>query len=235
MSGHILLEGGAEFGGKMVEPDLRAIQLAGGLQARIGVIPTAAAPDHNDQRAGRNAVNWFTHLGAQQVELVPLVDRRSAELPAIVEALLRCRLVYMLGGFPDYLAQTLAGSSAWKAAMQAYLAGVVVGGSSAGAMVLCQYYYDPDRQQAAAGLDLLHHTCVIPHHNSFGKDWAPHLADLLPGILLIGIDERTGMIDDALGGGWTVYGQGAVTLYQDGHKVGAYQRGEVFTLPVTTS
>ena len=29
--GHILLEGGAEFGGQMAAPDRRAIELAGGL------------------------------------------------------------------------------------------------------------------------------------------------------------------------------------------------------------
>ncbi len=47
MRGYILLEGGAEFGGYMAEPDLRAIQLAGGLEAVVSIIPTAAAPDHN--------------------------------------------------------------------------------------------------------------------------------------------------------------------------------------------
>ena len=35
MPGHILLAGGAEFGGRMAEPDLRAIELAGGVDARI--------------------------------------------------------------------------------------------------------------------------------------------------------------------------------------------------------
>jgi cyanophycinase len=235
MSGYILLEGGAEFGGKMAEPDMRAIQLAGGIEQRIGVLPTAAAPDHNDQRAGRNAVDWFRHLGGRQVEVIPLVDRRSAELPSILESLLQCRLIYMLGGFPDYLGKTLARSSAWKTVLDAYRAGAVVGGSSAGAMVLCQHYYDPAQGRTAAGLDLLHGVCVIPHHNSFGKDWAAHLAELLPGILLIGIDERTGILDDAPDGGWTVYGQGAVTLYWAGQISGKYHAGEIFTLPASAT
>ncbi len=30
MKGYLLLEGGAEFGGQMAEPDLRAIELAAG-------------------------------------------------------------------------------------------------------------------------------------------------------------------------------------------------------------
>ena len=56
MQGYLLLEGGAEFGGQMSEPDRRAIELAGGPSAQISIIPTAAAPDNNHQRAGRNGV-----------------------------------------------------------------------------------------------------------------------------------------------------------------------------------
>ena len=57
---------------------------------------------------------------------------------------------------------------------------------------------------------------MIPHHNTFGKGWAPKLAAMLPGVVLIGIDEQTGMIDDGPQGLWTVYGKGAVTLYREG-------------------
>ncbi len=37
--GYLLLEGGAEFGGAMREPDLRAIELAGGFEAPIRIFP----------------------------------------------------------------------------------------------------------------------------------------------------------------------------------------------------
>ena len=65
--GYLLLEGGAEFGGRMSEPDLRAIELAGGFDAPICIIPTAAAPDHNHKRAGNNGIRWFKSLGAKKV------------------------------------------------------------------------------------------------------------------------------------------------------------------------
>jgi hypothetical protein len=71
---------------------------------------------------------------------------------------------------------------------------------------------------------------VLPHHDTFGKRWAPRLGDLLPSSVLIGIDERTGMLDDGNGGQWGVYGQGAVTLYRGG-RVTVYLDGEHFTLP----
>ena len=54
MRGHLLLEGGAEFGGRMAEADRRAIELAGGAEAPICIIPTAAAPDNNHEHAGEN-------------------------------------------------------------------------------------------------------------------------------------------------------------------------------------
>jgi hypothetical protein len=50
---------------------------------------------------------------------------------------------------------------------------------------------------------------------------------LLPEAVLIGIDEGTGMIDDPSDGGWTVYGQGTVTLYRGLH-VDTFGVGDTF-------
>jgi cyanophycinase len=227
MAGIILLEGGAEFGGKMSEPDLRAIELAGGLDASICVIPAAAAPDHNQERAGRNAEGWFRSLGARQVNVLPLIDRPSANQPEIASELRKARFIYMLGGFTHYLGQTLLGSLCWEAILNAYNSGAVVGGSSAGAMVLCQTYYDPSAGRVREGLNLVSNACLIPHHDSFGKGWAPKLRQLLPEATLTGIDERTGMLDDGGQGRWRVYGQGTVTIYQQ--ETSIYRRGEVFS------
>lgn len=230
MQGYLLLEGGAEFGGQMAQPDLRAIELAGGFDAPISIIPTAAAPDNNHQRAGRNGVNWFKSLGVKRVESLALIDKASANDPAIVNAISRSRLIYMLGGFTGYLGETLRGSASWQAMLQAYSHGAVIAGSSAGAMVMCQYYFDPGKRQVVEGLGLLPNTCVLPHHNTFGKNWAQQLTTFLPNVVLLGIDERTGMLDDGDGGrktGWHVYGQGAVTLYRGGQPA-AYNAGMSF-------
>jgi len=230
MQGYLLLEGGAEFGGQMSEPDRRAIECAGGLSAQISIIPTAAAPDNNHQRAGRNGVSWFKSLGATQVESLPLIDKASANDPSIVNAISQSRLIYMLGGFTGYLGETLKHSASWQAMLQAYSNGAVIAGSSAGAMVMCQYYFDPGKRRIVEGLGLLLNTCVLPHHNTFGKGWAQQLTSLLPRVVLLGIDERTGMIDDSEEGrkiGWCVYGQGAITLYRGGKPV-VHQTGERF-------
>lgn len=231
MAGYILLEGGAEFGGRMSEPDTRAIELAGGVDAAISIIPTAAAPDNNDRRAGQNGVNWFKRLGATNVEAVPVIDRNSANDVALASTLRQSRLLYLLGGFTGYLGETLKNSLCLTALQDAYAAGAVIAGSSAGAMVLCQYYYDPGQRKLVEGLAFVPNTCVLPHHNTFGKNWAAQLSTLLSDAVLLGIDERTGMLDDGLAGkktGWHVYGQGAVTLYKRGVPT-RYDRGQAFT------
>ena len=230
MEGYLLLAGGAEFGGLMSLPDRRALELAGGPAAPIAIIPTAAAPDNNHQRAGNNGVRWFRELGAGNVSMIPIIDKASANDPHLAEQMRQSRLIYLLGGFPGHLGETLRDSLCWQAALEAYAHGAVLAGSSAGAMVLCQYYFDPARKQVNEGLNLLPNTCVLPHHNTFGQSWSQRLTGLLPGVVLIGIDERTGLIDDSPGArrdSWRVYGQGDVTLYRQGQQV-IYRAGQQF-------
>ena len=214
--GYILIEGGAEFGGQMAEPDRQAILLAGGPDVPISIIPAAAAPDNNHQRAGRNGVDWFRRLGAAHVSALPLIDGPSANKPEIAESLAKSKLIYLLGGFPQYLAQTLSGSRSWQAILSAYLSGAVIAGSSAGAMVLCKYYYDPVSSRVVEGLNLVERICILPHHNTFGKDWVPSLKHQLPEIILFGIDEETGALSNTSQENWRVYGKGKTTLYHSG-------------------
>jgi cyanophycinase len=215
--GYILLAGGAEFSGRMAKPDRRAIELAGGLDAAISIIPAAAAPDNNHQRAANNGIRWFKKLGAVNVAALPLIDRKSADEPAVIGALQRSKMIYMLGGFPRHLAQSLAGSRSWQAILAAHQAGAVVAGSSAGAMILCDHFYDPYEKNIFDGLGLIPGACILPHHDTFGKSWAPELAQRLPGVLLIGIDEQTGMLNDGPAHHWQIYsdGVGGVTLYKN--------------------
>jgi cyanophycinase len=229
MAGYLLLEGGAEFGGQMSVPDRRAIELAGGYHARISIIPTAAAPDNNHQRAGNNGVRWFRSLGATNVELLPLIDPASANDSGIVASIRQSRLIYMLGGFTGYLGETLKGSASGRAMIDAYEAGAVIAGSSAGAMVMCRYYYNPERGQVVEGLNFVPNTCVLPHHNTFGKRWATQLSKLLPNAVLLGIDEQTGMLDDGSDKtSWRVYGRGVVTIYRNGQPT-IYSSGQQFS------
>jgi cyanophycinase len=226
--GYLLLEGGAEFGGRMSGPDLRAIELAGGFDSPICILPTAAAPDQNHKRAGDNGIRWFKRLGATNVFALEVIDPASANDDSLAASVRTSRLIYLLGGFPRHLSEALAGSACWRAAMDAYHQGAVIAGSSAGAMVLCEYYYDPYGKKLLRGLNLIPNACVLPHHNNLGKAWASRLKTLLPDATLIGIDEETGMLDDA-DGGWRVYGAGEVTLYFT-EQIQRHAPGSIFPL-----
>jgi cyanophycinase len=230
MSGYILLEGGAEFGGHMAVPDRRALMLAGGLDALVSIVPAAAAPDNNHQKAGQNGVRWFRSLGATQVTSLPLIDRAAAEDPVIVDILRRSALIYLLGGFPGHIGRTLADSAAWQAILAAHRTGAVIAGSSAGAMVLCEHYYDPHSQSIVRGLNLLPAMCVLPHHDTFGKSWAAGLRKLLRDSILVGIDEETGLLNDAPHGRWRPYGKGCVTVYRN-HQCEEICIGDTVALP----
>jgi cyanophycinase len=227
--GYLLLEGGAEFGGRMREPDLRAIELAGGFNTPLRIIPTAAAPDQNHVHAGNNGIRWFLSLGARDVVSLPLIDKASATDENVVQLLRDAKMIYLLGGFTHYLGHTLKDSLAWNAAMDAYNNGGVIAGSSAGAMVMCEFYYDPYEGRIHEGLNLVPNSLVLPHHNTFGKKWAPKLTKEIPSVTLLGIDEQTGMLNDGDDDTWNVYGAGEVVLYRNG-RVETYNAGESFSI-----
>jgi cyanophycinase len=227
--GYLLLEGGAEFGGRMSEPDRVALDLAGGLNVPVRILPTAAAPDHNHRRAGDNGASWFASLGATDVAVTYVIDDASANNEAIAHELRNAKLIYLLGGFPGHLERTLANSKAWEATLEAYRNGAVIAGSSAGAMVLCEHYFDPYEGKLLKGLNLIPNACVIPHHGAGTHRWANDLLRQLPGVTLIGIAEQTGIVDDGNARRWTVSGRGEVTLYRGG-AVQRHGRGERFRL-----
>jgi cyanophycinase len=113
--------------------------------------------------------------------------------------------------------------------LTAYEVGAVLGGSSAGAMVLCEHYYDPFQEKVYEGLGLLPGTCVIPHYDTFGHGWLDLLLTFLPDTIFIGIDEQTGMINTELKSRWQVYGKGTVTLCR-GNEKSTFGPGQPFEL-----
>lgn len=227
--GYLLLEGGAEFGGQMRDPDMRALELAGGFDAPLRILPTAAAPDRNHVRAGGNGVRWFQGLGAKNVVSVPLIDKASANDEKIAASVRDAKVIYILGGFTHYLGQTLKDSLAWNAALEAFENGAVIAGSSAGAMVMCEFYYNPETGKVHEGLNFVPRSLLLPHHNTFGKNWAPRLTKQIPDVTLIGIDEQTGMLNDGENGMWGVYGARSVTVYRQG-RVENYKAGTSFSV-----
>ena len=225
--GILLLEGGCEFQGKMEEPDRKALVLAGGINAKVVIIPTAAAPDNNSKRAGNIAIKWFRTLGARDIFSLPIIDKKSADDPGLSGELDDANLIFILGGFPGYLEHTLKKSRCLNALLNAYDKGAVLAGSSAGAMVLCEWYFDPKVKEIKKGFGILKGTILIPHHNTFGHSWHSAYFDTISDIRCIGIDEQTGMINQDGNHRWAVFGKGKVTLYFKSSVV-TYDAGQTF-------
>jgi len=226
--GWLALVGGAEFRAGCDEADRLLIGAAAGAGTHVTIVPTAAAAEGAPHLAAANGVRHFNRLGAD-ASGVMIVDAITANDPSLALPLESARLIYIAGGDPGYLVQSLRGSLAWRAMLDAWRGGAVLAGSSAGAMALCEAMWNPYARRIEAGLGVVKRAAVIPHHRP-GSEWVEHLRDALGNdSIILGIVEQTALIWD--GTAWRVVGPGAVTSYV-GDQVVTYRPGGGFTLDV---
>ena len=121
--------------------------------------------------------------------------------------------MYMSGGDPHYLANTLIGSPVWQAILENWQSGASLAGCSAGAMVLSSHIpnFRLLKTSPTAGLNLLPEIRVIPHFNKFFK-WIPEsaakvLLHVPDDSILIGVDELTAIVKRCGDDHWVVYGE----------------------------
>lgn len=213
MEGLLLLNGGEEFQPGNEPQDEILVEAAGAGPAFV--LPTAAARQA-PERATANAVRWFARLGLEVLEL-PVLKRGDANEEKLALEAARGTFFYLVGGDPGHVVKTLEGTSVWRAIVQAWRNGAALGGSSAGAMALCQYtlvmarWPHHESRRAAPALDLVPDTAVLPHYERFGRRWQESpIEDAPSGLVLLGLDEKTAAIWD--GERWTAQGAGAVTV-----------------------
>lgn len=222
MAGKVVLAGGNELRPGCEEMDRRVLQAAGGTDARVAFLPTAVAR-YDPHGSGRGAVAYWNRLGAR-CEVAMILSRADADRPEWVEMIERATLVYLGGGDPDALLDALAGSAAWAAALRVHERGGVVGGSSAGAMVVCSHTLLPGKRSDGptpwvAGLGLVPNALVLPHYRPEREESAADLSARLsravsPQASLFGIPEQQALLGCA--GEWEVAGAGPITVFADG-------------------
>ncbi|MBV9659948.1 MAG: Type 1 glutamine amidotransferase-like domain-containing protein [Acidimicrobiales bacterium] len=184
----------------------------------VVVLPTAAAYEH-PQRAVETAAKWFAGFGATVAPLM-IMSRRDAMDESMAGALRQARFIYLSGGSPMHLRSVLKDSLAWTALVDAWRAGAVIAGSSAGAMVFGDSMVDPRGGALTLGLGLIDHTAVLPHYDTWSEEKAHRTVQLATGHLrIVAIDERTAAIR-APDGTWRSEGAGEVTVYVDGKASG---------------
>lgn len=222
MPGWIALHGGGEFQRGSEIGDRRLIVAAGGADAHVVIVPTAAGIDY-PEAAARNGMAWFKKLGAR-VEAAMAVDQKSANDPKVVAQIENATMLYLPGGDPVFLVNALRGSKTWDAMKRVHARGAVIGGASAGAMALGSKMWNPHNGSLIDGLDLIP-ILTLPHFRAESNDRAKGVrAQLEPAIRLFGVAERTSAIFD--GSNWIVFGPGEVVEFGPAGPR-TYQTGEV--------
>jgi cyanophycinase len=107
----------------------RFVRLTGGADARIAVVPTASEQGDTGDRYRR----LFEDLGAEAVEVLPIVERREAYDEGYLRVLEDVSGIFLTGGNQLRLSTILGGTPVAQAVRRLNAAGVHVGGTSAGA------------------------------------------------------------------------------------------------------
>lgn len=229
--GPIALVGSGEF-----LPTMEAIDAAllAGRPARAVFLPTAAGlegPERIDYWVGLGEEH-YRRLGAEPVPL-RVINRAGAEDPASAAMVDGAGLVYLSGGNPAYLADTLRGTVVLEAIRAAWQAGAALAGCSAGACALTAVAINPESGGIRPGLSLVPDLVVLPHFDQIER-WSPgiverRLAELRPGQTLVGIDEETALVStDA---GWRVEGARQVWIIDSAGTRTALAAGATLALP----
>ena len=208
----IALIGGEEFRPGCEELDRAVLASTGAGRPRLLVVPTAAAHE-NPAMAASNGVRYFSELDADAAPLMVL-DRSDAGDESIAAEVGAADVLYLTGGNPSHLLDTLRGSLLLRSMTDALERGAVLAGSSAGAMVMGTWMRFRGWGEA---LGIAGAIATLPHHERANPESvAEELAADAPAGLtaVLGIDARTGCL--ATADGWTVLGAGRVTVYQGG-------------------
>ena len=215
--GPLALVGSGEYLPQMA--DIEGSLIAG-RPPRYVQIATAAVPD------GEATVERWHNLGIAQAERLgvePVIldvksrdDAQSAEIAKLVDG---AGLIYLSGGHPGFLAETLRDTAVWSAIVEAWRNGAALAGCSAGAMAFSAWVPSlrHPREGGTQGLGLLPHVRAIPHFDAFVSRIPDMMTRFLlphdPAITVLGVDEETALV-----GGpseWVVKGKSSVWRLSD--------------------
>src|SRR5947209_19571544 len=216
--GTIALVGAGEFLPPMLPVDKSLVERLNETP-RVAIVPTASAPDGGDvpERWAKMGVEHFAQLGVA-VEPVMLLNHADADDNAIVSQLAAANFVYFSGGKPRYLLETLQGTAAWQTILDMLARGGIVGGCSAGAMVLGAALFDfPQVWRTIPALGLVPGISVIPHFDEMPGWLTFATAPTKRKTTVVGIDGATALVGS--NGQWMVSGQGGVTVFAGKSKI----------------
>jgi cyanophycinase len=226
--GALMAIGGAEDKVKARRILNAFMELAGGAQARIAIIPAASM---QAQLAGELYHNLFLDLGAASVEVIHVDARPAAQEEATAAALQDVTAIFLTGGNQLRLSTLLGGTLLGRTIRRRHAEGVLVAGTSAGASILCQNMIAFGRSgesptqrmvQLTPGLGLTNRVIIDQHFQSRGRTGRLMVAVAYnPYLLGLGIDEDTAVVlhpqntFEVLGRGAVIVVDGTDMTYTD--------------------
>ena len=217
-------------GGAMRDPAIlnRFIDLAGGPDASIVVIPTAGAAEEYGQTWP--GLQRFREAGLSRLTVLHTRDRTIADSAEFVEPIRKASGVFFTGGRQWRLADAYLGNRTQAELIRLLERGGVIGGSSAGATIQGSYLARGDTKTNTImmgdheeGFGLLKNVAIDQHLLRRNRQF--DLIEVIrakPHLLGIGIDENTAIV--VRGDRFEVIGQGYVAIYDsqrmippDGH------------------
>ncbi len=215
--GFIIPIGGAEE--KLNNPEIldRFVDLCGGVDSRIGIIPTASELEDT----GRNYEKLFRKIGVKHARVLPFITRDDCQNGVDVDYLEKCDGVFMTGGNQLRLSTTLGGTRVAQTIRRRNAEGMHVAGTSAGAAFRPEHMIaggmegstpSPDMVTMAPGLGLTNAFIIDQHFRQ--RDRLGRLLTALaynPFAVGIGLDEDTAAFIRA-GDQLEVVGSGGITV-----------------------
>ncbi|MBM4183124.1 MAG: cyanophycinase [Gemmatimonadetes bacterium] len=189
-------------GGAMQSEEIyrRFIELAGGRNAPIVLIPTAAGDDeYDDSYAGLGA--WREH-GARNLTVLHTTDPTTANSEEFVEPLTKAKAVFFFGGRQWRIVEAYAGTRTEVELRNVLERGGVIGGTSAGASVLGSFLVRGDTEtneviigDHQVGFGYLRDVAIDQHVLRRNRHFDMlELLEVHPELLGIGLDEDTAII-----------------------------------------
>ncbi|MBJ7335640.1 MAG: Type 1 glutamine amidotransferase-like domain-containing protein [Chloroflexi bacterium] len=217
--GAIALVGSGEYLPAMatLEQDLIDDAVRRGKPRHFMQLATAAGQE------GERSLTYWRELGAAQGERIgvpttflPVFTREHANDPLLAARVAEAGLLYLSGGNPGHLGETLVGSLVGDAIMAHVRSGGALAGCSAGAMVLGTTVptFRFGSRAPVAGFDLLPGIQVIPHFNRLFELAVKGAPDSTRHLL--GIENLTALVRWSAATEWGVVGDGAVHLLRGG-------------------
>lgn len=206
-------------GGAVRDPEIfqQFLELAGGTDAQIVVIPTALEGEPFDSTFV--TLRRFRELGATQVTLLHTRDRDEANSKLFVQPIREARGVWFSGGRQWRLVDAYMDTRTLEELHRLLARGGVIGGTSAGATIMGSFLVRGDTQTNTImmgdhqeGFAFLPEVAIDQHLLRRNRQFdLIEVVEAHPELLGIGLDENTAIV--VQGNEFGVIGQSYVAIY----------------------